>query len=81
MSLKSSHATLATLVLWACLSLSLASPKERLLPETTTTVLLPLERHNLPQDPILRDFMIQYVIHTITCNTRITIFVITNIFP
>ncbi|XP_048268594.1 mucin-3A isoform X2 [Bombus terrestris] len=41
MSLKSSHATLATLVLWACLSLSLAS--ERLLPETTTTVLLPMK--------------------------------------
>lgn len=41
MSLESSHATLTTLVLWACLSFSLAS--ERPLPESTTTVLLPMK--------------------------------------
>ncbi|XP_033174917.1 mucin-3A isoform X2 [Bombus impatiens] len=41
MSLESSHATLTTLVLWACLSFSLAS--ERPLAESTTTVLLPMK--------------------------------------
>ncbi|XP_043600267.1 mucin-3A [Bombus pyrosoma] len=41
MSLESSHATLTTLVLWACLSFSLAS--ERPLPQSATTVLLPMK--------------------------------------